>query len=243
MGASALTAKCRRMAATEIVRFSLHDETTARLRAMIVDGVLLPGERLGERELSERFAISRTPLREALKVLAAEGLVELLPHRGARVTRLSAEDLRHSFELTGALEALAGELACARIDDAGIAAIAALTETMAMHHAAAERSDYFACNQRIHQAIVHAAGNPQLSDMYGVLSRRMRRARYLANVPRSRWDEAMHEHEQILALLRARDGTALGRLLREHLAHKYDVVRDIFAEPETQEATATPLPL
>ncbi len=220
------------MSTNEIVRISLHDETTGRLRTMIADGVLMPGERLGERELCERFAISRTPLREALKVLAAEGLVDLLPHRGARVTRLSAEDLRHSFELTGALEALAGELACVRIDDTAIAEIAALTETMSGHHAAAERSNYFACNQLIHQAIVHAAGNPQLTEMYGVLSRRMRRARYLANVPRPRWDEAMHEHWEILATLRARDGATLGRLLREHLAHKYDVVCESFTEPD-----------
>jgi len=224
---------------TEIVRVSLHDETTGRLRTMIADGVLLPGERLGERELCERFAISRTPLREALKVLAAEGLVELLPHRGARVTRLSAEDLRHSFELTGALEALAGELACARITDAAITEIAALTQTMAGHHAAAERSEYFACNQRIHQAIVHGAGNPQLSEMYGVLSRRMRRARYLANVPHARWDEAMREHEEILAALRARDGPALGRLLRAHLAHKFVVVRESFADESLPGTPAT----
>ncbi|GAC1545377.1 MAG: GntR family transcriptional regulator [Vulcanimicrobiaceae bacterium] len=209
---------------------------------MIVDGVLLPGERLGERELCERFGISRTPLREALKVLAGEGLVELLPHRGARVTRLSAEERRHRVELTGALEALAGELACARIDDAAIAEIAALTATMAGHHADDDRSSYFACNQRIHQAIVHAAGNPQLTEMYGVLSRRMRRARYLANVPRSRWDEAMHEHEAILAALRARDGAGLGRLLREHLSHKYDVVHDVFAEPEAPERGADVIP-
>lgn len=220
------------MSITGIVRVSLHDETISRLRALIVDGILTPGERLGERELSERFAISRTPLREAIKVLAAEGLVEALPHRGARVTQLSAEDLRHSFELMGALEALAGELACARIDDAGIAAIADLTETMAAHHAAAERTDYFTCNQRIHQAIVEAAENPQLGDMYAMLSRRMRRARYLANVPRSRWDQAMHEHLEIVALLRARDGAALGRMLRDHLAHKYEVVRDCFAAPD-----------
>ena len=218
--------------ATGIVRVSLHDETISRLRTMIADGILLPGERLGEREICERFAISRTPLREALKVLAAEGLVELLPHRGARVTRLSAEDLKHCFELTGALEALAGELACARITDEGIEEIAHLTKIMADHHAAAQRSEYFACNQQIHEAIVRAAGNPQLAEMYTILSRRMRRARYLANVPRTRWDDAMREHQGILAALRARNGARLGTLLREHLAHKYDVVCETFASSE-----------
>src|ERR1700738_2048711 len=95
-----------------ISRISLHDETVSRLRAMILEGELLPGSRIAERELCDRFGISRTPLREALKVLAAEGLVELLPHRGARVSRLSDHELRDAFEIVSALEALAGELAC-----------------------------------------------------------------------------------------------------------------------------------
>src|SRR3981081_4045014 len=102
---------------------SLHDETLTRLRDHIVEGNIPDGGRVPERRLCEMLRISRTPLREALKVLAAEGLIELLPNRGARVRRLGEDDLRHLFEVMAGLEALAGRLACERISDAGIAEI------------------------------------------------------------------------------------------------------------------------
>ena len=106
----------------EVAPVSLHDELVERLRELIVESTLEPGVRVPERELCERFAVSRTPLREALKVLASEGLLELLPHRGAQVTRLTAADLDEMFPVMGALEALAGELACTWITEAEMAA-------------------------------------------------------------------------------------------------------------------------
>src|ERR1700716_359205 len=160
-----------------ISRLSLHDETVARLRTMITEGHLAPGSRIAERDLCDRFGISRTPLREALKVLASEGLVELLPHRGSRVTRLSAPELRDAFEIVAALEALAGELACQRITDAQVDEIAAVHARMEEHYRRGELTEYFACNQTIHEAINRAAGNPQLTGMYALLSNRVRRAR------------------------------------------------------------------
>jgi DNA-binding GntR family transcriptional regulator len=203
-----------------IARLSLHDETVARLRSMITEGELLPGARIPERELCDRFGISRTPLREALKVLASEGLVELLPHRGARVTMLSAPELRDAFEVVAALEGLAGELACRRIDEAALAEIEALHAEMAGHYRRGDLAAYFGCNQAIHEAINRAAGNQQLTELYALLSNRVRRARYLANHSPERWAAAMREHEEILDALRRRDGPACNALLRAHLAHK-----------------------
>ena len=215
-----------------IERISLHDETVSRLRALIIDGELRPGSRIAERDLCERFGVSRTPLREALKVLASEGLVELLPRRGARVTRLSARELRDAFEVVGALEALAGELACARIDDAGIAEIEAVHARMDGHYRRGELPEYFACNEAIHEAINRAAGNAQLTDVYQLMSRRVRRARYLANHSGPRWAQAMREHEEILVALRRRDGTAMAAVMRAHLAHKLETVVDEFASDD-----------
>src|SRR5215475_14975365 len=103
----------------------LHEETVAHVRAMLLEGEIPPGARIPERELCERLEISRTPLREALKVLAAEGLVQLLPHRGSRAAKLTDKDMRDLFEVCQGLEALAGELACERISEAGIAEVAA----------------------------------------------------------------------------------------------------------------------
>ncbi|MEL7544592.1 MAG: GntR family transcriptional regulator, partial [Pseudomonadota bacterium] len=95
-------------AAGQIVRRSLHDELIERMRALITDGSLTPGEKVPEKALCAQFGVSRTPLREALKVLAHEGLVELIPNRGATVARLTVEDLDEVFPIMGALEALAG---------------------------------------------------------------------------------------------------------------------------------------
>lgn len=210
-----------------ITRRALHDEVVARLRDMIVEGELAPGERVPERELCERFGISRTPLREALKVLAADGLVELQHHRGATVSQLNVAAIDDMFQVMEALEALAGELACERASDAQIAAIRALHERMREHHARQELSDYFRLNQRIHESIVASAGNPVLSGLYRGLSVRIRRVRYMANLSPARWDQAVAEHQAILEALIARDGARLGRLLREHLRHKVDVVKAV----------------
>jgi DNA-binding GntR family transcriptional regulator len=220
-----------------IDRPSLHEELVTRLRDLIVEGELAPGTRLNERVLCQRFGVSRTPLREAVKVMASEDLVELLPNRGAVVTALTEADVRYLFEVMGALEALAGELACQRIDDAGLAEIRALHYQMLLHHTRGELPDYFKCNQRIHEKIVAAAGNPVLVATYRSLSGRIRRARYMANLSQERWDHAVREHEQILEALSAHDGARLRDLLQRHLANKFEVVRAAI-EPPVQQVVA-----
>ena len=211
-----------------IGRASLHDELVERLRELIVESTLEPGARVPERELCERFAVSRTPLREALKVLASEGLLELQPHRGARVTRLTAADLDEMFPVMGALEALAGELACAQITEAEMAEVRALHYQMVLHATRGELPEYFRLNQRIHEAIMAAARNPTLARLYRGLAGRARRARYLANMSKPRWDQAVAEHEVILAALEKRDGAALGRVLKAHLRNKCETVKESF---------------
>lgn len=209
-----------------IARASLHHELVDRLRDLIVEGELAPGARVSERLLCARFAVSRTPLREALKVLASEGLLELLPNRGATVARLTVADVEDMFPVMGALEALAGELACARITDPEIAEIRALHYQMALHHARGELPEYFRLNQGIHELILDGAHNPTLSRLYRSLAGRIRRARYLANMSKARWDRAAKEHEAILAALSARDGARLARILKQHLENKCETVKE-----------------
>src|SRR5262245_65605730 len=105
---------------TPITRRPLHEEAADRLRDLIVQGRLAPGSRLNERLLTAQLGVSRTPLREAFKVLATEGLVELLPNRGAVVSQMDPAKLSEALAVMGALEALAGELACASATDAKI---------------------------------------------------------------------------------------------------------------------------
>ncbi|WP_332685734.1 GntR family transcriptional regulator [Bosea sp. (in: a-proteobacteria)] len=201
---------------------SLHDELLAALRDFIVEGNLADGARIPERALCERFNISRTPLREALKVLAAEGLIELLPNRGARVRELNADDLRELFDVMGGLESLAGRLACERITEAEIAEIERMHHEMYHFYLRRDMHGYFRCNQAIHQMIVAAAGNATLAATYASLSGRIRRVRYSANLAkdRDRLGEAMREHEAMLDALRRRAGSELSDIMFQHLRNK-----------------------
>lgn len=203
-----------------ISRKPLHEQAVDRVRDLIVRGDLRPGERLNERLLCEQLGISRTPLREAIKFLASEGLVDLLPHRGAVVTALDTQRLAHALEVMGALEALAGELACRKASEARIGEIRALHAEMLAMYARKDLAGYFRFNQAIHLAIVEASGNPVLATMYRQLNVNARRARYMANLSKERWDAAVREHEEILRALERRDVPALQRLLRDHLANK-----------------------
>ncbi len=212
-------------AAEPLDRASLHDRIARRLREDLIEGAMEPGSRIDEKALCLRFAVSRTPLREALKVLSAEGLIELLPNRGARVATLDEQDVRDMFEVMASLEALSGRLACARIADAEIDDVAALHFRMLAHWRRRERAAYFQANQAIHEAILDAARNPVLSATYRSLAGRIRRARFRANMDDARWAEAVTEHEAILTALRARDGDRLADLLQSHIEHKQAVVQ------------------
>jgi DNA-binding GntR family transcriptional regulator len=201
---------------------SLHGETLVRLRDYLVEGNIPDGGRVPERQLCEMLGISRTPLREALKVLAAEGLVELLPNRGARVRQLSEHDLAELFDVMGGLEALAGRLACETITDAEIAEIERLHYEMYGFYLHRDMHGYFRVNQLIHHKIVEASRNATLRAAYGNFAGRIRRVRYSANFARKRerWGEAMREHEAILDALRRRAGSELSDILFAHLRNK-----------------------
>ena len=226
---------------TPIDRSSLHEEVVARLRAAIVDGDLEPGSRVNERQLCERFGVSRTPLREALKVMASEGLVVLLPNRGARVAKLSPRDIEDTFAVMACLEALSGELACQRVGADTLAEIRALHYEMLAHHARRDLAAYYRLNERIHQMILCASENPVLIATHAGLALRIRRARYNADMPHAWWDQAVREHEQILDALTRRDGAALAALLRRHLERKIALMADATGERAERPADAAPV--
>jgi DNA-binding GntR family transcriptional regulator len=201
----------------------LHQGVLECLRDLIIHNELAPGKRLNERVLCERLNVSRTPLREALKVLSHEGLVELLPNRGARVIKLAPEDVRHLFEILGALESLAGRLACQHITEAEICEIKAVHYHMQAQFIRRALPEYFRDNQEIHRRIVAAARNPVLITIYENLNCRLLRARYLASqTDQGRWAAAMREHELIIDALSRRWADELAELLLQHLNHKYE---------------------
>jgi DNA-binding GntR family transcriptional regulator len=204
---------------------SLHHDTLSALRDLIIHNELPPGSRLTESMLSERFSVSRTPLREALKVLSSEGLVEILPNRGARVVTLTLADIKNLFEVIGALESLAGRLACQHISDAEMCDLKAIHCQMQATFLRGDLPGYFRLNQEIHTLIVAAARNPILTTTHQNLNSRLLRVRFMANqVDHERWAAAMEEHELIVEALERRDGAQTGDLLLLHLQHKFEAI-------------------
>lgn len=208
----------------DITRGALHDQLTQRLRTLLVEGRIAPGAKLNERELCELLKVSRTPLRESIKRLAAEGLVDLLPNRGAVAVRLTEADVMHAFEVLATLEGLAGELAATRASDAEVAEIRALHHEMLACHLRQDLSGYYRLNARIHAALNAAARNPVLTRTFEHLNARVQSLRFRTNQDSAKWQRAVQEHEQMVQALAARDGTALRAVLVQHLQNKRDTV-------------------
>ena len=210
----------------QIERVPLHEEVTNRLRDMIVSLRLPPGERIQEMEVAQLLGVSRTPVREAIKVLTAEGLVELLPLRGAIVKAFSAKDARDMLEVIALVETYAGERAC-QADPARIEAILEMHQEMKLFFEARQRLEYFSLNQRIHEALIALADNDTLSMTHATLSKRMRSLRYSGNSTPENWSAAMAEHDQMMAALAARDGPALARIMGEHIRNTWPRIKDV----------------
>ncbi|MBI5277149.1 MAG: GntR family transcriptional regulator [Burkholderiales bacterium] len=207
-----------------IPRANLHEQVTSRLRQMLVEGRIAPGAKLNERELCEALDVSRTPLREAIKSLAAEGLVELVPNRGAIAVALADEDVRHTFEVMGGLEALSGELAAQRITDEELAEIRAMHYEMMAAYTRRDLSAYYSLNARIHNAINAAAKNPVLTATYDRVNARLQALRFRSNQDGEKWKSAVREHELMVEALGRRDAKALREVLASHLKNKLAVV-------------------
>ena len=207
-----------------IARRTLHEEIVERLQDLIVDGTLPAGGKVPEKELCLQFGVSRTPMREALKVLAADGLVSLEPNRGAWIRSVTLEEMEDVFPVMGALEALSGELACRNVTDEQIEQIQKTHLEMVRHYERKDRQAYFRTNQRIHELILEAADNAVLAAQYQSLATRIRRARYIANMSDERWEQAVEEHATMLAALEDRDGKKLAAILKQHLQNKFETV-------------------
>jgi DNA-binding GntR family transcriptional regulator len=194
----------------------LHESVVERLRNLIVEGDLAAGERLHDANLAATLQVSRTPIREAIKLLATEGLVDLLPGRGARVSDFAIADIRQLFEVVAGIERHACELAAERMTDPDLEMLRRLHDRMARHHAAGERQPYFKLNHEIHLAIVKASNNTILRAIHASLLTRARRARYAALSSQGRWVEAMAEHEHLMVALATHDGRRAGEIMYQH---------------------------
>ncbi|MCS0501943.1 GntR family transcriptional regulator [Ancylobacter mangrovi] len=200
------------------------------LRDRIIRGDLPPGGRIVERALCEMLAVSRTPLREALKLLEVEGLVELSQNKGARIMSFTPEEASNLFEVIAGLESLAAEIAATRIEAADLDRLDDMHARMLVHYRLQEKDPYFELNSTIHDTIVRLSGNPILIATHSNLMLRARRGRYMAIIDPLRWEESVNEHEAFMAALHARDAEAARRVWKRHLLRTGETVCVVLME-------------
>lgn len=210
-----------------IPRRTLHDEVLNQVRDMIIEGRLPPGARINEVQIGALLGVSRTPLREAIKSLASEGLVENVPSKGAVVRRFSEQDLRQILDVLKTIEQLGGRLACTNAHDDAIARLVDIHERMMELYRKRQRLEYFKLNQSIHSGIVQASGNPVLAEMHEMLQARIKRMRYVGNEGAPKWAGAVAEHEEMIEALKRRDADRLAEVIGRHLDETLVRVRDV----------------
>jgi DNA-binding GntR family transcriptional regulator len=201
----------------QIERMSLHSALVTSLREMIQNGEFAPGENLVEKHISQGFGISRTPLREALKVLSSEGLVELRPRRTPIVAPVDPNEIAAIFDVMETLERLAGQRACENATSDEMAELEAMHRAMVVEHNRGLRDSYARINRAIHARIVDFTRNAVLKDTYNRFTVKIQRARSTTNYDARRWLESVREHEQIMEAFRARNPNDASLALAEHM--------------------------
>lgn len=196
---------------------SLHDNVATRLRNMIFDADLQPGDWVDEKALAEAWQISRTPLREALKVLASEGLVELVPQRGCRVIELSDSDADALFPVMALLEGRCAHEAALHLDDHSLARLRSLHAELERHAAAHDVERYYRANHDFHSFVQQLADNRWLDRVTADLRRFMRLMRGRQLQLPGRIEASINEHRVLLDAFEQRDATRAERAMHDHL--------------------------
>lgn len=196
-------------------RVTLGGRIAVELEACIVDGVFSPGQKLDEIELGQQFSVSRTPIREALRALAAKGLVEFQPRIGAIVASPTVGEVMDLFELVAELEGVGARLAAERMTEKDLQRI--IAAHTACQEAAVNAAQYYETNRRFHRAILEAAQNKALLEQTELLDKRLSPYRRFITFRRARVEILLREHEEICKALNARDGERAASAMRSHV--------------------------
>jgi len=208
------------------------EQVAVTLRDRIIKRELAPGDRIVERQLSAELSVSRTPIREALKLLEADGLVKIMLHRGAVVCDFRSEDASALFDVIAVLESLAARRLCETMTAPKLQTLEDLHGQMLEHHAAGRTNDYFDLNSGIHDFIVTSAGNPELQATHEKLMIRARRGRFLAIMKPERLTQAVEEHDTLMHAFRAGDADRAALIWETHLQHTGETLADVLSQSE-----------
>lgn len=202
------------------------------LRDRIVKGSYPPGARLVERKISAELEVSRTPVREAIKLLDADGLIGISRNKGAQVLQLGPEEARKIFDVIAVLESLAAERFAEALAPEQLETLEELHDRMMVFHKIGSHMDYFDTNSEIHDFIMENCGNPIVIETHKRLMARARRGRFLAIMRPERLIEAVAEHEALMAALRQGDAAAVAQIWRAHLLHTGETLAMLLAQSE-----------
>ena len=209
---------------------TLAEQISNRLRRDILRGKLPPGTSVKERDIGAEMGVSRTPIREAIRILAKEGLVELRPSRSPIVAVMDVRDAEDQTAVLIALEQLSAELACREATPAQIADLAHLVDDMAKNFDTCDPLDMFETDMSFHTAIALASGNVALAETHGTFLRKLWRVRYLAAIQRRNRDRVVAQHTAILNALKARDAEAARAAIGHHLVNLARDIREVIAQ-------------
>jgi len=216
----------------------LAQEAAKRIREMIRKGALKKGDRILEAPMCQAMGVSRTPLREALRILSSEGLIELIPNKGAYVAQPSIKDIGEMFYVMSILEGTCARVCVEKMDDEGLRRLDDLYRKLEQHCQAEDREKYMAVNHSFHSLVQELAGNSVLSEVIDALRQKILLYRYRQIYQPNRLKESMQEHRLLQRAFRERNPEAAERFMQEHLTRQFNALKSVYSErKEVSEST------
>ncbi len=212
----------------------IYEEVAAQIREMIRDGILVKGQKVDEKYLCESMGVSRTPVRESLKLLNAEGLVELVPHKGAHVSDPPVEDIQDLFEVISVLEGASARLATQKMSERDFMKIESLHRELEHCYAARDHKAYLQRNQVLHELFEDITGNKALKQVIDGIRQKILPYRYRQLYQKYRFDQSIQEHRDLLEAFRKRDAALAEFTMKQHLMNQCKALVQISVEEKTR---------
>jgi DNA-binding GntR family transcriptional regulator len=208
----------------------LAQEAAKRIREMIRKGALKKGDRILEAPMCQAMGVSRTPLREALRILSSEGLIELIPNKGAYVAQPSLKDIGEMFYVMSILEGTCARVCVEKMDDEGLRRLDDLYRKLEEHCQTEDREKYMAVNHSFHSLVQELAGNKVLSEVINALRQKILLYRYRQIYQPNRLKESMQEHRDLQQAFRERNPEGAERFMQEHLTRQFNALKSVYSE-------------
>jgi DNA-binding GntR family transcriptional regulator len=212
----------------------LHQEVANQIREMIRNGTLVKGQKVNEKQLCESMGVSRTPVRESLRMLSSEGLIDLIPHKGAYVSQPPIKEISDMFEVMSVLEGTCARLATKKMTEKNLAKIEALHQKLEKHYRKRDHEGYLDNNKTYHVFIQELSGNKVVNDVINGLRQKILLYRHRQLYQPERFDQSIQEHRDLLEAFRKRDAALAEKLMKRHLIKQCEALVGLYASKEEE---------